>query len=34
MAAALAEAAADTVSSEMGQALGGTPRLITSWRKV
>lgn len=34
MAAALAEAAADTVSSEMGQALGGTPRLITSWRKA
>jgi uncharacterized protein (TIGR00297 family) len=34
MAAALAEAAADTVSSEMGQALGGTPRLITTWKKV
>ena len=34
MAAALAEAAADTVSSEMGQALGGTPRLITSWRQA
>jgi uncharacterized protein (TIGR00297 family) len=34
MAAALAEAAADTVSSEMGQALGGAPRLITTWRKV
>jgi uncharacterized protein (TIGR00297 family) len=34
MAAALAEAAADTVSSEIGQALGGTPRLITTWRKV
>jgi uncharacterized protein (TIGR00297 family) len=34
MAAALAEAAADTVSSEMGQALGGVPRLITTWRKV
>jgi uncharacterized protein (TIGR00297 family) len=34
MAAALAEAAADTVSSEMGQAVGGTPRLITSWQKV
>jgi uncharacterized protein (TIGR00297 family) len=34
MAAALAEAAADTVSSEMGQALGGAPRLITTWKKV
>jgi uncharacterized protein (TIGR00297 family) len=34
MAAALAEAAADTVSSEMGQALGGVPRLITTWTKV
>jgi uncharacterized protein (TIGR00297 family) len=34
MAAALAEAAADTVSSEMGQALGGVPRLITTWREV
>jgi uncharacterized protein (TIGR00297 family) len=34
MAGALAEAAADTVSSEIGQALGGTPRLITTWRKV
>jgi uncharacterized protein (TIGR00297 family) len=34
MAAALAEAAADTVSSEMGQALGGVPRLITIWKKV
>jgi uncharacterized protein (TIGR00297 family) len=34
MAAALAEAAADTVSSEIGQALGGTPRLITTWQKV
>jgi uncharacterized protein (TIGR00297 family) len=34
MAAALAEAAADTVSSEIGQALGGTPRLITTWRTV
>ncbi|MGA2535881.1 MAG: DUF92 domain-containing protein [Terracidiphilus sp.] len=28
--AALAEAAADTVSSELGQVLGGRPRLITS----
>jgi uncharacterized protein (TIGR00297 family) len=34
MAAALAEAAADTVSSEMGQALGKAPRLITTWQKV
>ncbi len=32
--AALAEAAADTVSSEVGQVLGGTPRMITTWRKV
>ena len=30
--AALAEAAADTVSSEIGQAVGGTPRLITDWK--
>lgn len=34
MGAALAEAAADTVSSEIGQALGGSPRLITTWQKV
>jgi len=34
MSAGLAEAAADTVSSEIGQALGGTPRLITTWRTV
>lgn len=32
--AALAEAAADTVSSEIGQVLGGTPRLITTLRRV
>ena len=32
--AALAEAAADTVSSEMGQSFGGTPRLITTWKAV
>jgi len=32
--AALAEAAADTVSSEIGQAIGGTPILITSGRRV
>jgi uncharacterized protein (TIGR00297 family) len=34
MAAVLAEAAGDTVSSEIGQALGGTPRLITTGQKV
>jgi len=33
-AAALSEAAADTVSSEVGQAFGEPPRLITSWRSV
>lgn len=32
--AALAEAAADTVSSEMGQAIGGGVWLLTSWRRV
>jgi uncharacterized protein (TIGR00297 family) len=32
--AALAEAAGDTVSSELGQAFGGTPRLITTGCKV
>ncbi len=32
--AVLAEAAADTVSSELGQAFGGTPRMITNWRRV
>jgi len=32
--AALAEAASDTVSSEMGQALGSEPVLITSFRPV
>ncbi len=30
--AALAEAAADTVSSEIGQVLGGRPRMITTFR--
>jgi uncharacterized protein (TIGR00297 family) len=34
IAGALAEPAADTVSSEIGQALGGVPRLITTWQKV
>lgn len=32
--AALAEAAADTMSSEIGQAVGGPAWLITSWRRV
>jgi uncharacterized protein (TIGR00297 family) len=32
--AALAEAAADTVSSEIGQVLGGRPRMITSLETV
>jgi uncharacterized protein (TIGR00297 family) len=32
--AAMAEAAADTVSSEMGQVLGGQPRMITTLRRV
>ena len=32
--AALAEAAADTISSEIGQVLGGQPRMITSMRRV
>lgn len=32
--AALAEAAADTISSELGQVLGGTPRMITTFRRV
>jgi uncharacterized protein (TIGR00297 family) len=34
MCAALAEAAADTVSSEIGQTSNGEARLITTWRKV
>lgn len=32
--AAMAEAAADTVSSEIGQAFGGQPRLLTTLRAV
>jgi uncharacterized protein (TIGR00297 family) len=32
--AALAEAAADTVSSEVGQVLGGRPRMLTTLREV
>lgn len=32
--AALSEAAADTVSSEIGQAVGGSPRMVTNWRPV
>ncbi len=32
--AALAEAAADTVSSEIGQVLGGRPRMLTTLRRV
>jgi uncharacterized protein (TIGR00297 family) len=32
--AAMAEATADTVSSETGQVLGGEPRMITTFRRV
>lgn len=34
LAAALAEAAADTLSSEFGEVLGGEPRLVTTLRRV
>lgn len=34
LAAALSEAAADTVSSELGQAHNATARLITTWEEV
>jgi uncharacterized protein (TIGR00297 family) len=32
--ASLSEVAADTLSSEMGAVLGGTPRLVTTWEAV
>jgi uncharacterized protein (TIGR00297 family) len=34
MTAALSEAAADTISSEVGQAIGQQARLITTWKPV
>jgi len=34
MSAALSEVAADTLSSEIGTVLGGTPRLVTNWEAV
>lgn len=34
LAAALAEAAADTLSSEFGEVLGGEPRLLTTFRRA
>ncbi len=34
VAAALAEVAADTLASEVGQVLGGAPRLVTNWKPV
>jgi len=32
--AALAEAATDTVASEIGQSIGSNPRMITTWQNV
>jgi len=34
IAASLAEVAADTLASEIGQVLGGKPRLVTTWEAV
>jgi len=34
LAAALAEVSGDTVESEIGQAIGGVPRLVTNWQRV
>lgn len=34
VAASLSEVAADTLSSEIGAVLGGTPRLVTNWEAV
>ena len=34
LAAALSEVAADTLSSEIGTVLAGTPRLVTTWEAV
>jgi uncharacterized protein (TIGR00297 family) len=34
LSAALSEVAADTLSSEIGTVLGGTPRLLTTWGAV
>jgi uncharacterized protein (TIGR00297 family) len=34
IAAALAEATADTLASELGEVLGGSPFLLTTWRRV
>jgi uncharacterized protein (TIGR00297 family) len=34
MLAALAEAAADTLASELGEVFGGIPRLVTTWTEV